>query len=187
MLPSVQPKFIYVCRDNFLHCIYLSVPIAMVNTGAPFALVTTACHYNMATHARTLTQHTCVTPTRHSRVALLRPRPQLASHGHSPPSRNARITLTAAASKSAPRPRDTRPDAATAPSPSAPVAPACDDHDERAVIAATASYYMDGRYGKCPQCDGALAVPGLAQMLCAACGWVDRPVETVTISPGHHD
>lgn len=47
--------------------------------------------------------------------------------------------------------------------------------------------FRDGRYGTCFTCGAAIVIPGLAQLYCEHCGWVNRPIDIETIAPGHHD
>lgn len=58
---------------------------------------------------------------------------------------------------------------------------------EQLVIENTSSVFSDGRYGACPLCSNAIAIPGLVHAFCPKCGWIDRRDNVQTVAPGHHD
>lgn len=56
------------------------------------------------------------------------------------------------------------------------------------IIAMKDTPFGDSRYGICQTCGGPIVIPGLAQCLCARCGWVKRRGDTETIGPrSHHE
>ncbi|KAI0561159.1 hypothetical protein FGB62_91g020 [Gracilaria domingensis] len=58
-------------------------------------------------------------------------------------------------------------------------------YEERLVVSETD--FEDFRYGTCHSCGSPIVIPGLAQFYCAKCGWIRRPVDMMSITPGHHD